>query len=254
MNAAVALVCSVFLVPGAFGPGAGGASHFVSSDQYFAEYRDFFAEKGCAVKIGVFPPDATIEERALVFRDQLERFVKENGNRPAWVVAHSQGALDVRFALKSLKVKEVARVASIGAPHTGTPLANWVVKSRDSGTALYWALRLLAGYDLRALRFAPELTFEFLEKHGSHFEAVPGVRYGSAVGNCKTSCSKPVGLLSWWVGLPSGDGIVPATSQVFGENLGEFDLDHLSEIATDEAKRPERRRLLVKLWDFFSRQ
>ncbi len=249
-QAASAAECRVFLVPGAFGPGTGGASYFVSSDQYFAEYRAFFLAKGCAVKIGVFPPDGTVEERALVFRDQLEKFSRDEGH-PVWVVAHSQGALDVRFALKTLGVQGVSAVATIGAPHLGTPLADWVIAERDRGSVLYWALRWVADYDLRALRFAGEFSSTFLEKHREHFLAVPGVRYGSGRALCKTGCSKLIGFLGRWTSVGAGDGLIPAESQKWGEDLGEYDLDHLSEIAVDSAKRGERARFLEASWRFF---
>lgn len=246
-----AATCRVFLVPGAFGPGSGGAAYFVTGEQYFAEYREFFLKKGCAVKVGVFPPDGTIEERALVFRDQLEKFSREQGS-PVWVVAHSQGALDVRFALKTLKVSGVTAVATIGAPHQGTPLSDWVIDQRNRGSVLYWAMRVLADYDLRELRFAPELSSGFLEKHRGRFLAVPGVRYGSARAVCKTGCSRLVGWVGRWVGVGEGDGLIPGESQKWGEDLGEFDLDHLSEIAVDPEKRAERLRLLERIQAFFS--
>jgi len=250
---ALAVVCQLFLVPGAFSPGTDGAARFVTSTEYFAEYRAYFEKKGCAVKMGEFPPDATIEERSLVVRDQIERLVKEKG-APVWVLAHSQGALDIRFALKTLGLKGVSAVATIGSPHRGTPLADWVVEHRERGSWLYWALRYLGSYDLRELRFAAELKESFLAKHADKFEQVPGVRYGAARAVCRTDCTRVIRLLQRWAGIPDGDGLVPASSQSFGDDLGEYDLDHLSEIGVDVSKRSERARLMNRLWEFFSRR
>jgi hypothetical protein len=61
-------------------------------------------------------------------------------------------------------------------------------------------------------------------------------------------------LLQRWAGIPDGDGLVPASSQSFGDDLGEYDLDHLSEIGVDVSKRSERARLMNRLWEFFSRR
>jgi hypothetical protein len=243
--------CRVYLAPGAFAPGvARGAALFVSEKEYFAEYRAYFEGRGCLVRLGELPPDGTIEERALVFRDQIERFVAEAGPG-VWLVAHSQAGLDLRFALKTLRLRGVDAVAFIGTPHRGTPLADWVVGHRQRESWLYWVLRWFAFYDLRELRFAGELSADFLTLHASRFEAVEGVRYASARALCLSGCSWAIRVLRSVAGVPPGDGLVPVESQGFGEELGTYDLDHLSEIAVDARKRPERAKLLERIWRFF---
>jgi pimeloyl-ACP methyl ester carboxylesterase len=243
--ALVPVLCKIALVPGAFG--AGTSSLFLDPNDYFKEYEAYFRAKGCAVSRVVFPEDATIEVRAMFLRDQIERMAKvSDGN---WtLVAHSQGGLDARFALKTLKMKGASALVTVGTPHEGTPLANWAARQRDSGGLSYWFLKLLGGYDLRGLSFLGEMTGEFLGKHRDKFEAVPGVRYASARGVCRTLCARSVRLLAWWTKLPAGDGIVPGDNQKFGDDLGELDLDHISEAGADSGKAAERKRFLDSVW------
>ena len=239
--------CRIFLVPGAFGSSTGGANLFIHAEEYFADYREFFRSKGCRVGTAEFPPDATIEVRSLMLRDQMRRFAD---NHPVVLIAHSQGGLDARFALKTLKLTGVRSLVTIGTPHMGTGMADWVVHQRDAGTPVYWFLRIFASYDLRALGFAAEMTGAFLNQHAALFERVPGVLYGSAQGLCTHDCYWGLRSLAWWVKLGPGDGMVPAASQHFGSELGEYNLDHLSEVGADAGKHAERQRLLSHIWDF----
>jgi pimeloyl-ACP methyl ester carboxylesterase len=244
--------CAVMLVPGAFYDSGTkqGSSLFLTANDYFAEYRDFFAGQGCEVGTAEFPPDGTIEERGLILRDQLDRFRGKNGGVAIDIVAHSQGGLDARYALRSLKLAGVRTLTTIGTPHMGTPLADWVVRTREQETWVYWALRLVGRYDLQALRFAGEFQPSFIERVSDRLSAVAGVRYASARGVCKRDCRWYFGLLDWWVGIGQGDGVSPGESQRFGQDLGTYDLDHLSQVARDPGKRTERQRLLRAIWAF----
>ncbi len=239
--------CRIYLVPGAFGArgSGGGAKLFLRPEDYFKEYRDFFNQKGCETRQVEFPADATIEERGQVLRDQVKAW---RGVSPLYLIGHSQGALDARYALQQLKLQGVAGLVSIGAPHRGTPAAEWVVVQRDSRSVLYWTLRGLGGYDLDALRFAGELTPLFLGSHPAQFGAVAGVRYASAQGECRQGCHWVLRFAASWLGVGTGDGIVPSSSQHFGDELGSFNLDHISEVGVDPEKRIERSRFLSAVW------
>lgn len=246
-SSACASDCRIYLVPGAFGArgSGGGAKLFLRPEDYFREYREFFNQKGCETRQGEFPADATIEERGQILRDQVQAWP---GEGPLYLVGHSQGALDARYALQQLKLQGVAGLVSIGAPHRGTPAAEWVVAQREGRGMLYWALRGLGGYDLDTLRFAGELTPLFLGSHPAQFGAVPGVRYASAQGQCKQDCHWVLRFAASWLGVGAGDGIVPGSSQHFGDELGNFDLDHISEVGVDPEKRTERSRFLNAVW------
>jgi pimeloyl-ACP methyl ester carboxylesterase len=247
VSAATVAGCLMVLVPGAFGGNGSGAGHFITQEDYFREYRYFFQSKGCKIHTAEFQADSTIEERGILLRDQVDRFRKKEGGGKVFILAHSQGALDARYALKTLKLTGVAAVASIGAPHTGTPVAEWGVSHQTARSPIYWGLRLLADYDLDTLRFMGELTPAFLVKTAKYFEPVSEVRYGSARAVCTTHCHWGLRILKWWFELGPSDGLVPGENQRFGEDLGEYDLDHLSEIGVDLAKRSERTRWLTRV-------
>ena len=247
-------LCKVLLIPGAFGASSGGV--FLDPLAYLTEYQNFFRDQGCEVRKVEFPTDVTIEVRARILRDQANKLAHEGGPGKVLILAHSQGGLDARYALKSLGLKNVSALITMGTPHHGTPLADWVIKHRNRGSPLYWILRFFGNYDLRELPFVAEMTESFLADHAESFAAVPGVRYASGRGACRTACHWSLRLLDKLSGtggigtLEPGDGIVPEESQSFGEDLGSYDLDHISEVSEEAFKYPERQRFLKTLLPF----
>ena len=242
--------CAVFLVPGAFGEGT--SSRFLLPEDYFADYVRFFTDKGCLARKIEFPPDGTVELRARLLRDQVEKHAPPRAT--VFLLGHSQGGLDARFALRanqrSKLMPAIRALATVGSPHAGTPVAGWAVAEREHPAAAYWFLKFL-GYDLQQLPFAGELTPEFLARHREEFAEVPGIRYGAARAICRQGCHWALRGLAWFAGVPPGDGMVGGESQRFGEDLGEYDLDHLSEVNADGRRARERDRLLAAFWEFF---
>ncbi|MEK6579612.1 MAG: hypothetical protein AABZ55_10335 [Bdellovibrionota bacterium] len=238
------VTCRVALVPGAFGSGT--SSIFLKAEDYFKEFTAYFEKLGCDVFQVEFPPDATIEVRSLMLRDQVDR---RNRMKPiatkTWIVAHSQGGLDARFALRSLKLGGVRGLITIGTPHQGTSLADWVIQQKSHRSFYYWVTKTF-GYDLGALPFLGEMTSTFLKKHADRFSPVAGIDYFSARGRCQTHCHFGFKLLKWITGAPDGDGIVPWASQIWGQDIGEYDLDHIQEVGVDPEKIKVRANLLLK--------
>ena len=231
--------CQVALLPGAFERSSLVARWILSEDEYFREYRDFFKGKGCLVKQMHFPPDSTIEQRAFLIRNQLE----ESG--PWWVIAHSQAGLDLRFAFQTLRLNpsRVRGVVSIGTPHHGSRVATWALDHLQR-RSLFWRVLKLAGYDLGELRFLPEMDGDFLIQKAGYFIQEPRVAWFSVGSDCQNSCHWALRLLAHWAGARNGDGLVELESQRFGQWLGPFDLDHLSEVGVDGAKRGIRGEVL----------
>jgi triacylglycerol lipase len=244
--------CRIVFVPGAFGASTSGL--FLRGDAYFSEYEAYFRAKGCQTRRVEFPLDVTIEVRARILRDVVQSFGSNSGENTAIVlIAHSQGGLDSRFALKTLGLKGVSQLFSIGVPHRGALLARWVRDQRDRKTFIYWVLRLFGSYDLKHLSFLNEMTPDFLQTHEDHFLAVPDVKYASARSRCQRDCHWALRLLDHLSGLGGvgagepGDGLIEVSSQSFGGDLGEYDLDHISEVNDDVSKRPERLKLMEKI-------
>ncbi len=250
-QASIRSACRIFLIPGAFHGSSLSARFFLSEEDYFRDYREFFAAQGCEMGRAQFPADATIEERAMVLRDQVGRF-RSGVSAPVVLIAHSQGGLDARFALKTLKLKGVSALITIGVPHHGTELAHWVKRQRESRSLIYWIFRT-GGYDLDALSFAGEMTPGFLREKASYFEAISGVHYASARGRCDSGCHWALRALAWWVEIPPGDGLMSVDSQRFGDDLGLYNLDHISEVGADPARlqaNAERRRFLERAFEY----
>lgn len=249
--------CKILLVPGAFGSGA--SDHFLNSADYFSEYEKFFQAQGCEVRRIQFVENSRVEFRGIMLRDQANRFLAKYPGEKAIIIAHSEGGIDARFAIKTLGLKNISSVVTIGTPHTGTTLADWVIHHRDARSPLYWVVRIFGNYDLKELPFVGEMTSSFMERQKDKFEVVPGVKYAAAQGVCLTHCHWALRLLdlvsgTHLVGGPdTGDGIIPASSQKFGEDLGSYDLDHISEVNVDPDKHSERQRMLESIWAFIQR-
>jgi triacylglycerol lipase len=109
------------------------------------------------------------------------------------VIAHSMGGLDARWAIGRLGLApRIAALVTIGTPHRGAPLAT-------------------LGRTLRALHWlTPGMLERFNREIGDH----PEVFYGSVV--------------STWIA--GSDGVVPVTSQRWGEVMAELECDHWAQV------------------------
>ena len=240
--------CAIFLVPGAFSERSTGALLFLNAKDYFKDYLDTFAQWGCVTGVAKLPVDSSIEAQALALRNQVAYFAEQSGVKSVTLFAHSQGALDARYALHDLGLnKTVTALVSIGSPNDGTPLANWAVEQVKNKTFFYYSLKWIGSYDLKSLSFLGEMEPGFIESHAVHFSQVPGIHYASARGVCNLHCHWVFRLLEkLTVHVSPGDGVVPASSQSFGEDLGDYDLDHITEVSSDPVTHSERMRFLER--------
>lgn len=243
-RAGAAEPCRFLLLPGAFDQSSLVGRWVLQEGAYFATYRARLVSRGCEVEQMQFPADSTIEQRAMLIRNRIE----ERG--PFHVIAHSQAGLDLRFAFKTLGLKpaQVRSVTSIGTPHSGSRVAEWALGHQRRRSLLYRALWIF-GYDLAALRFLPEMDASFLREKAAYFSAEPPVPWFYPEVSCRTQCHWFFRLLGKLVGSGDGDGMVEASSQVFGRLIGSFDLDHLSEIADGGSRVSERERLISAVLD-----
>ena len=101
------------------------------------------------------------------------------------------------------------------------------------------------------------MTEKFLKRFEDKFKDEPSVAYVSAQGACESDCHWAFRLLRFVSGVDllgsHGDGIIPTDSQIHGENLGRYNLDHISEVGVDAGKKAERLRLLNSIWGFISK-
>lgn len=197
----------------------GGREH-----SYFRGVSGHLMRVGAEVHRPRIPSVASIALRA----EELERLIRAIPARKVNIIAHSMGGLDVRYAVAKLGLADrVASLVTIGTPHLGTPVA-------DLGTKLSELLRIksLLGRVVDVDAFY-DLTTERMAQFNREVADVRGVMYASVVARVERARANP---LLWpthvYLSERAGDndGMVPASSQRWGEVWKEIDADHWAQI------------------------
>lgn len=195
--------------------------------QYFRGVAPRLERLGAKVYAFQVHPTATVASRAAELAKALSSLDAPRVN----IIAHSMGGLDARYATSRLALAgRVASIVTVGTPHRGTPIA-------DLGAGLWLvapATRLLmekAGFDAKGLI---ELTTERMAQFNREVIDQQGVFYGSWLAKAPgLSLLTPVLLPTWQLlRLKAGDndGLVPMTSQSWGETCGVIEADHWGQI------------------------
>jgi triacylglycerol lipase len=193
---------------------------------YFRGVRGALERDGHAVRVARVALAGSIASRA----GALARCVGEVESRRVNVVAHSMGGLDARYAIARLGLdRRVAALVTVGTPHHGSPLAD-VSGALTERLGLARALAA-AGVSIDAFR---DLTSASLARFNDEVPDAPGVAYASVVGRVRrTLRTSPLLVPSYlWLSRTAGpnDGVVPTTSQRWGEVLAEIEADHWAQI------------------------
>jgi triacylglycerol lipase len=192
--------------------------------RYFRGVAEAMAETGATVHIVTLPAAASVEERARVLTDAVRALSAPRVH----LVAHSMGGIDARYAIARLGLADrVASLVTIGTPHLGTPLA------RLGNLRPVAGLRRVVtrvGYRTDAIEWlTPERMARFNDECPDH----PDVYYACVVGSSRWRITNP-GLWTGHVlmGRAAGvsDGVVPVSSQRWGEVIAELDADHWAQI------------------------
>jgi triacylglycerol lipase len=179
---------------------------------YFRGVERILRRAGIVPLVPEVPAAGTIAERAEALARQLFR-----SGVPAFaLVAHSMGGLDARHLIARLDPdRRVKSLVTVGTPHRGTPLASWLLDSRQLVPAV---IRRIGNPGLREL--TPEVRAA---------EPIPDradVAYSSYAG------CRPLGELPCWlrpfarVISKDNDGLVPVESARWGEFRGILRTDH----------------------------
>jgi len=197
----------------------GGREH-----SYFRGVTAHLTGVGAEVHRPRLPSVASIALRA----DELARLVRMIPAKKVNIIAHSMGGLDVRYAIARLGLADrVASLVTIGTPHLGTPVA-------DLGARLSDMLRIksLLGRVVDVDAFY-DLTTDRMARFNRDVADVAGVCYASVVARVDRARAHP---LLWpthvYLSERAGDndGVVPASSQRWGEVWKEIDADHWAQI------------------------
>jgi triacylglycerol lipase len=193
---------------------------------YFRNVVVHLRAAGHAVHCVRLPPLGSVPHRA----EQLARFVEQLPCDKVYLIAHSMGGLDARYAICHLGLAaRVAALVTIGTPHRGTPVAD-LSQTRVAMVAR----RLLHGIGLRtdALDW---LTTARAQQFNVEVPDTPGVLYCSVVAQPPSPrhlCHPALRLSHRFLHRRAGanDGLVPVDSQHWGETLARIDADHWAQI------------------------
>jgi triacylglycerol lipase len=189
---------------------------------YWKGIRGALEADGCKVIVPRVPPVGSVAERGAA----LARALGEVEEKRLNVLAHSMGGLDARFAVARLGLgRRVAALVTVGTPHRGSPLA-------DLSTDL--ARRVGLDRVLEAAGVPLDAFHDLATARMARFnEDVPDQRtvaYASVVGVVRRKRRTNPLLVPGYLWMkprwgPS-DGVVPASSQRWGEVIAEVEADH----------------------------
>lgn len=195
------------------------------NESYFRGIKDHLNALGIQVFCPRLPAASSVRARA----EALAQAIRALPDRRVNLIAHSMGGVDARFAISALGCADrVASLTTIATPHRGTPIADL------SETWLGWCRRLFRklGLDIEAFSdLSTKQMTDFNDTVPDHHR----VRYHSVVAQALRPDQHIHPLL-----VPShayltrtaghNDGMVPTSSQRWGEVLFEIGADHWAEI------------------------
>lgn len=196
---------------------------------YFNGIARHLATLGCHAHAVRLPAAGSVPLRARALVDAIDAL----GHDRVDVIAHSLGGLDARYALAHLGLaRRVRSLVTVGTPHRGTPLAE-LASGRGWGP-IDWARRFarMIGLPLHALDWLGPAA---LDAFNREVPDAPGVRYACVVGGIREATT-PVALALMpahaYLRRVAGanDGLVPISSQYWGETLAEIEADHFAQI------------------------
>ena len=200
---------------------------------YFRGIAKHLGTLGCHAHAVRLPRMGSVPARAQALVAAIEAL----GHDRVDIIAHSLGGLDARYAITHLGLaSRVRTLVTIGTPHRGTPLAD-VASWGPVGLARK-AIGVI-GLTTHALDW---LSPRALEKFNTEVPDVVGVRYACVVGGIRQPATpvalalSPVHSYLRRVAGPN-DGLVPISSQYWGETLAEIEADHWEQIGWRIAMR-----------------
>jgi triacylglycerol lipase len=199
-----------------------------SKYEYFRGVAAQLRQLGCEVYSIRVPPVGSIAARA----EALALAVKALAAGRVNLIAHSMGGLDARYAISRLGLApRVASLVTVGTPHRGTPLADALTTLVGEKLGLR---RICQALSLGTEGFY-ELTTGRMAEFNRQVEDAPGVLYASVVGALARKAPGLHPLLRpshFYLSRRAGpnDGLVPADSQRWGEELPAVEADHWAQI------------------------
>ncbi len=194
--------------------------------QYFRGVAPRLERLGTRIYAFQVHPTAAVSSRAAALAKAVLALDAPRVN----IVAHSMGGLDARYlAAKLALAGRVASIVTVGTPHRGTPLA-------DFGAGLWLVApttKLLmdkSGFDAHGML---ELTTARMAQFNREVTDQEGIFYGSWLAKASFMLINPLLLPTWQLlRMKAGDndGLVPVSSQQWGETCGTIEADHWGQV------------------------
>lgn len=178
---------------------------------YFKDVEAELTSKGHKVYAPDVSSFGSIVRRAEEFEKKVISFCQENGiaGRSLHIIAHSMGGLDARHALaQSSKLSQLTKsLVTLGTPHKGSPIADFIAKDLIFTRLIYGGLLNVFKGFVGGLR---DLTQDEAIKFDLQTISVEKVNYFSIAGTNQTAqgtlFSSAFGLVGLIVG--DNDGVV----------------------------------------------
>ncbi|MFT3693532.1 MAG: hypothetical protein QM831_10365 [Kofleriaceae bacterium] len=201
--------------------------------EYFNGIARHLETLGCHAHAVKLARAASVPERARMLVDAIESL----GHARVDLIAHSMGGLDARYAITHMGLgTRVRSLVTVGTPHRGSPIADLAT---DGPLGIARRALSAVGVQMEAVDW---LTTTALERFNKEVPDVDGVRYACVVGGIREATT-PVPLaiqpVHAYLRRVSGanDGVVPMSSQYWGETLAEIEADHFAQIGWHLGRR-----------------
>lgn len=189
----------------------------LSAVHYFRGLEAELRRLGAAYLIPSLPAAGTVEERAESLTAQIQ-----NAAGNIAFVGHSMGGLDSRFVASHLDPDHRVRaVITLGTPHRGAPLADWML-SADGPIPKFFRRR----YSRSLSDLTPTAC---LARNETMIDRVDVYYASYAGGRTQSENTRLLRLFAPHAGFFEGDesdGLVPASSAKWGEFQGTLQADH----------------------------
>ncbi len=227
---------------------------------YFHGIESALKSGGAEVYVTHVPAFASTEARGEALLEQVEEILAISGHDKVNLIGHSHGGLDVRY-VAAVRPDMVASVTSVGSPHHGAELADYLRANLSEGgfgegvvsmfaNSLGTLLGLLSGQTSPqdSVAALESLTSAGMDEFNAKYPAglpsawcgmgqskVNGIRYYSWSGtglvtNVVDTSDYPLGLASL-VYEEKNDGLVGQCSSHLGEVIrDDYKMNHLDEV------------------------
>jgi triacylglycerol lipase len=214
---------------------------------YFYQVRKTLEQAGFEVYTPSVNPINSIEVRTRQLAPQLDAIFAQSGAEKINIIAHSMGGMDARYLIANGYGHRIASLTTIGTPHRGTPVPDFIFRVLGKGNNLiYKAFEYVvcgligqgkvkpSELDLRATLW--NLSHDYMENWFNprmldnpniYYQSYAGV---SSITGWKTGDRLDPLLLPFQAAFghrQRNDGLVPEESAKWGRFRGHVSADHI---------------------------